>query len=170
MNVNKHASTTMGTRDWSFCFICQSTKRNEPTKNPWSSVKLKNKPKKLLCSYNEIVTNIQQLKELGQLPDFVISNDIGYGDGGGKDSIVSLINENRAVWHKSCRNAIDNQKVERAKKRQQDQEAIQEAASPVKTRRMSTGSASSTQTSPSTLLDEKPKKTCFFCGEIGHQK
>ena len=65
------------------------------------------------------------------MPDLVVDHISG---GGGAKDIVQLMMSNQVVWHKSCRNAIDNQKVERARKRKKQDE---ESVSPVKTRRTS---------------------------------
>lgn len=110
----------------------------------------------------KVVRNIQQLKELHSLPSSVVADDIGVGSGGGsgntgdglKDN-VKLMTENDVVWHKTCRNSVDQQKVLRARKRHENED---EAASSIKTRRSD---------SISTAYD---KKTCLFCGDVGEKK
>ena len=95
----------MDTRDWSLCFICQSLKTSEKTLNPSLSIKLRNTPEKLIACYKEVVNNIQELKELGDLPDFVVVNSIDGGgvDGGGNgDSVNTVVDKmisNSVVWH-----------------------------------------------------------------------
>ena len=135
----------MDTRDWSLCFICQLEKSNEKPVDPSSSVKLRKNPEKLYACYKEVTDNIQKLKELGELPDFIVVSDISGGGsngdggkGGGAQHILQLMMSNPVVWDKSCRNAIDNQKVERARRKHE------ESVSPVKTRRMISGARSNT--------------------------
>ena len=129
----------MSVRDWSRCFICQTIRDNERTVHPSSSVKLRNSEEKLLACYQEVLGNMKELKDLGELPECVL--DIfgdGDGDGGALgdgNNLVHLMQVNHVVWHKSCRNSIDNKKVERARKRKKDEELV----SPVKTRRMFSG-------------------------------
>ena len=109
----------MDTRDWSLCLLCQSgrQKRNEIVLDPSASFKLRNNPVKRYACYKEVTDNIQELKELGDLPDFIVVDDISGGDNDrGTNDVVQLMMSNPVVWHKSCRNAIDNQKVERARK------------------------------------------------------
>ena len=78
------------------------------------------------------------------MPDFIVILDFeGGGTGGGGTggsctggwvlNVVHLMISNSLVWHKSCRNATDNQKVLRARKKHED------SVSPVKTRHMITG-------------------------------
>ena len=66
---------------------------------------------------------------------------------------------NQVVWHKTCRNSIDTQKVQRARKRSGPEVVI----SPIKTRRLSG--------EPTTSF-YKPIATpvCFFCGEVGSKQ
>lgn len=102
---------------------------SEKTLNPSSSIKLRNNPDKLYACYKKVTDNIQEVKELGELPDFIVVHDysgggvssINMGDtGGGAQNVVQLMMSNSAVWHKSCRNATDNQKVERGRKKHEE--------------------------------------------------
>ena len=120
---NKTMSDIMDTRDWDLCFICQTDVKNKPLSNPSTSVKLKNNVDKFISAYKEVVYNIVELNDLGELPDYVVVDDIigGGGDynGGGdgcKNSggMVQLMINNKVVWHKNCRSAVDGQKVQRA--------------------------------------------------------
>ena len=104
----------MECRDWSLCFLCQSTLKIEKTLDPSSSFKLRNSPERLQSCYKEALDNIQELKALGDLPEFIV--DIS----GGSQDVVQLMIQNPMVWHKSCRNVIDKQKVERARKRKKE--------------------------------------------------
>lgn len=175
MSKSKSTTGITGTRDWSLCFICQLEKSNEKTLNPSSSIKLRNNPEKLYACYKEVTDNIQELKELGELPDFIVVHDYSGGGvsgssmgdgGGGAQNVVQLMMSNSVVWHKSCRNATDNQKVERARKKHE------ESISPVKTRRLSSGAKSTTQASsmPSTSFCAPVNTSCIFCGEVGNKK
>ena len=59
---------------------------------------------------------IVDLKELCELPDFVVVVEYINGSAGGRASnIVHMIMSNQVVWHTSCRNAVDNQKVQRGR-------------------------------------------------------
>ena len=69
----------------------------------------------------------------------------------GQEYANSLL-KHKAVWHKSCRNKINSTELKRAEKRKQKEETP-EAASPVKTRRLSSSSTKSN------------KGKCFFCNE-----
>lgn len=155
----------MDSRDWSLCFICQSGVNSIPVMNPSSSVKLKNNPERISACYKEVTGNIKELKDLDELPDFVFVNDISVWAGcdstGSTQDIVQLMMSNKVVWHKSCRNAVDNQKIQRARKKHQ------ESFSPVKTRRMNSGAKSITQASTSIKTEDTP---CFFCDEVGNKK
>lgn len=49
--------------------------------------------------------------------------DCGIGDGGnggGAQDVVHMIMSKPAVWHKSCRDAVDNHKVGKARKRHEE--------------------------------------------------
>jgi len=102
----------MDTRDWSLCFLCQLQKSNEKALDPPSSFKLRNNP---VC-YKEVTVNIQKLKELGDLPDFIVVDDIS---GGAQEDLVQLMMSNPVVWHKSCRNANWQSKGESKKKKEE---------------------------------------------------
>lgn len=110
--------------------------------------------------YKEAVENIQELKALGDLPEFIV--DIS----GGRQDVVQLMIQNTVVWHKSCRNATDKQKVQRARKRKKHEESV----SPVKTWRMSDESTKLTSPTPSTSSCEPFNTPCLFCGEVGNKK
>ena len=151
----------MECRDWSLCFLCQSALQIEKTLDPSLSFKLRNNPEKLQSCYKEAVDNIQELKALGDLPEFIV--DIS----GGSQDVVQLMIQNPMVWHKSCRNAIDKQKVERARKRKKHEESV----SPVKTRRMNDKSPKlALPRSSTSSLCEPFDKPCLFCGEVGKKK
>lgn len=154
-----NCESTPATMDWSLCFICRSDETHNPTSDPSSSVKLRNNPERLSAAYRQVVNNIQELNELGELPDFVFVENTGDSD---TQTIVQLMMSNHVVWHKACRNAVDNQKVQRARNKHQGQASL----SPVKTR----AARSVTQTSPSTSLSEPVDTPCLFCDEVGNKK
>ncbi len=154
-----NCESTPATMDWSLCFICQSDETHNPTSDPSSSVKLRNNPERLSAAYRLVVNNIQELNELGELPDFVFVENTGDSD---TQNIVQLMMSNHVVWHKDCRSAVDNQKVQRARNKHQGQASF----SPVKTR----AGRSVTQTSPSTSLSEPVDTPCLFCDEVGNKK
>ncbi len=158
----------MDTRDWNLCFICQTDERDKPTMDPSSSVKLKRNPERLSACYKEVLDNIQELNELGDLPYFVAIDNISGGEC--TQSIVQVMMSNNVVWHKTCRSAVDNQKVQRARNKHLEQESV----SPVKTRRMNSGARSSAQPSAARstcFREQEPDNTpCIFCDEMGNRK
>lgn len=155
----------MDTRDWNLWFICRSDNSYKPTVIS-SSVKLRSRAERYAAWYKELVDSIQELKELGDLPDFVAIDDIG-GDGS-TESIVQLMMSHKVVWHKTWRNAVNNQKVWRARNKHKKQEPVR----PVKTRRMDSGARSSTQVSPTppSCLNEPVDAPDVFCDEVGNKK
>ena len=170
----------MDTRDWDLCFICQTDVKNKPLLDPSTSVKLKNNVDKLISAYKEVVNNIVELNYLGQLPDYVVVDDIigdgdngggDNGDGGGcnnPDSMVQLMITNKVVWHKNCRSAVDGQKVQRARDKREAEDY--DVNSPVKTRRMSDGTRFDTGASSSRRPLDPLGTPCIFCDEIGNRK
>ena len=108
----------MDTRDWNLCFICQSNTQ-QTVRHPASSQHLCGQPQKLESSYRELVDNVIELNKLGELPSFVVLDDIiggGFASGGGGsgddvDRSIEMMKKNHVVWHKNCRSAVNNQKV-----------------------------------------------------------
>ena len=145
----------MSSRDWKLCFICQSNLK-EPTVNPSISVKLKDKHDKLLTCCEQVTANIKELYDLGELTNSIFTDDIEQWFINESSSIVFQMVSNQVVWHKSCRSLIDNQKVQRARKRHQEQVIIKN--SPIKTRRFSNEPCTSKIMNTS---------TCIFCDEVG---
>ena len=99
-----------------------------------------------------------QLDDLKQLPKEIVCSDIG----GDVDHIIERMENNGAVWHKSCRNKVDNQKVIRAK-RKHDETIV---SSSIKTRTIS----SESETMSTGSHGDDDIKTCIFCGEVGEIK
>ena len=52
------------------------------------------------------------------MPNFIVVDDISGGgaNGGDAEDVVQLMMSKPVAWHKSCRNAIDNEKAWRARK------------------------------------------------------
>ena len=87
-----------------------------------------------MACYEKVIDTIRQLNELGELPNYIFTDDIlGVGTDSDSPNIVQRMVSNQVVWHKTCRNSIDTQNVQRARKRGRPEVAI----SPVKTRRLS---------------------------------
>ena len=78
---------------------------------------------RLLICYKEVTNNIRELKGLGELPHSIFTDDIGPEAESGSLDIVQQMVANQVVWHKSCRTLVDNQKVQRDRKRHQESEA-----------------------------------------------
>ena len=104
-------------------------------------------PEKLVCpqegSYKAVAECINEFQKLECLP-ININVDRLAKDGG----IEATLIQNKAKWHKTCRNRFDNQTLQRAHERKQKEEAAF-GPSPVKTRRS---------------VDSMAKTSnCFFC-------
>ena len=84
---------------------------------------------------------------------------MGIGADSGSPKIVQKMVSNQVVWHKSCRNFIDTQKVQRARKRGGQEVAI----NPVKTQSLSGDSSTS-------LYKPVATPVCFFCAEMGNKQ
>ena len=72
--------------------------------------------------YQELLTNIQELSDQNKLPEFVVRPQFNDDE------------ECNVVWHKSCRSAVDKQKVVRAKR---EPETNEDTPRQLKTRRLS---------------------------------
>ncbi|KAK3741024.1 hypothetical protein RRG08_005714 [Elysia crispata] len=158
----------MTTIDFSKCFFCQSDDTGDlrdPTKSHKSSV---------YTLYQNVVQNIIQLKQLNEYPFDIDFQAFEVGEDGLEQAHVNSLERNGAVWHKSCRNKIDNQKVKRAKKKAD--KAIH--TSPRKTRRMSLpcdGNSSFTSTSQNSddgqgQMIQCPKNCASFVINLGARK
>ena len=92
--------------DFKKCFLCQSENTNDlcdPSKHCGKSHSIY-KP------YENLASNILELRQLGQLP-FSIDVDLLNSQHGGLEEAMRT---NNAIWHKRCRNLVDNKKVIRA--------------------------------------------------------
>lgn len=112
------------------------------------------KRKDVGASYSSFARNLEEFQKIGSVPANVNVEELNEGQG-----IEHTLKERKASWHKTCRNAFSNEKLERAKKRKHESEKLEEnndllatgsSASPVKARR------SSFPSNPS-------NNHCFFC-------
>ena len=79
---------------------------------------MKNKPGRIWACYEKIIDNIRQLNELGELPNSIFTDDIvGVGADSDIPNIVQKVVSDQVVWHKTCTESIDTQKVQRARNR-----------------------------------------------------
>ena len=101
----------------------------------------------------EIVQNIHELHQLGDLPNFAEVEDIVVKD---QQETVDNMLQNAVRFHKTCRDMVNKQKVERARAKHQT------LPSPVKTRRMSDGSRMVT-----TPIEQSTDVVCIFCKDGG---
>ena len=107
--------------------------------------------------YHTLATNIIELKTLNQLP-FDINVDVFQSLEGG---LEKFLEDNKATWHKKCRNKVDNQKVSRARKRSAAECSV---ASPVKTRLSLPSDAKHIKLKTAADV-HSAKQYCFLCGE-----
>ena len=128
--------------DWKLCAICQQD-TEEKLDNP-SIAKYRGSDKE--CGYKLFAENILEFHQIDALPEDI---DIVKWDSG--DSIEATLRTNQAVWHKSCRNRFDKQKLQHVQKKK-SKENLEYETSPVKTRQRSVGSMARTC-------------NCFFCEE-----
>ena len=104
--------------------------------------------------------NIIELKNLNQLPFDIDVEDFQLFEGG----LEKVLEDNKAIWHKKCRNKVDSQKVSRAKKKYSAECSV---ASPVKTRRLSLPVEVQNVSTETERGDNSAKPSCFLCGEYG---
>ena len=149
----------MSVIDFKKSFLCQSDDTND-LRDPSKHCDKSNSNYK---PYENLASNILELRHLSQLP-FSIDVDLLNSQHGGLEEAMRA---NKAIWHKRCRNLVDNQKVVRARQRQN----TENVHSPVKIRRMSLPLGESSRMY-STMGDdiETEKKTeeepkCFLCDQ-----
>ena len=90
-------------------------------------------------AYRQILSNIYELNQLGELPTCIVVDDIisdpmepNFEDE--NNPAVNNMLKHNAKWHKSCRNLIDNQKVQQARAKFKKKSVPLHTPSPVKTR------------------------------------
>ena len=105
------------------------------------------------------IENTRQLNELRELPDSIFTDDIvGIGADSDSPNIVQKMVSNQVVCHKTCRNSIITQNIQRALKRSGPEVAICP-----KTRRLRGKYSTSLNKPVATMV-------CFFCAEMGSKK
>ena len=135
--------------DWRKCIICQKTK-HESLQCPANSTR-----KDPGIGYSTFITAVKEVKEIG----ITVTQSVDET----KHDIENVLLENKASWHKSCRDNYNGTKLERAKKKRKRQADVEEEkkdcdadgsvtaqSSPIKSRR------SLTHFDPKILQ-------CFFC-------
>ncbi len=140
--------------DFTKCFLCQSDDKND-LRDPSKCIK-----STVYQPYQTLALNIIELKNLNQLPFDIDVEAFQLFEGG----LEKVLEDNKAVWHKNCRNKVDSQKVSRAKKRYSAECSV---ASPVKTRRLSLPVEAQNVSMVTESGDNSAKHSCFICGEYG---
>ena len=128
--------------DWNVCVLCQA-KTSEPLQCPANS-----KRTDVGAGYRYVAENLIKFHELDAIPVGVNIQHLNIDTG-----LENVLYEHSAVWHKSCRNKIGNDKLQRASKRKTEES---HNASPVKTRRSLSEHQQQTQA----------KDVCIFCDNI----
>ena len=95
--------TETSTINWELCALCQTSKK-EKLINPSESKFAKSG---VQLGYRHTVENILKLKELGKLNLPIKKELLDEGV-----DMVSVFETKKALWHRTCRNKVDNQKVE----------------------------------------------------------
>lgn len=79
------------------------------------------KRKDVGASYSSFARNLEEFQKIGSVPANVNVEELNEGQG-----IEHTLKERKASWHKTCRNAFSNEKLERAKKRKHESEKLEE--------------------------------------------
>lgn len=127
--------------NWKLCVICQrdtTEKLVHPDNARYRGLKE--------CGYKLFADNILEFNKINCLSEDISIRRLDNGEG-----VEATLQSNKAVWHKSCRNRYDNQKLQRAQKRKAKEQTEFEP-SPIKTRHSGPGSMARTN-------------NCFFCDE-----
>lgn len=135
--------------NWQLCILCQ-TCTNEPVQCP-----AKSKRSDIGAGYKYVS---EQIKEFTDLDEFPFKLDVAELDI--DPGIEATLEKNGVSWHRSCRNKISKEKLDRVKKRKQEKE--NEPLSPVKTRKMRYNTDTATNTDTNAKRD-----VCIFCDEEG---
>lgn len=123
--------------EWKLCAICQQDtceKLLDPS----------NVLGKRQCGYKLLAETLSDFSDLECLPEDLQLGRLDNGNG-----IEDTLKQNHAVWHKSCRNRFDKQKLQRAQKRKANK-LREPDTSPMKTRHSGTVSMARSA-------------NCFFC-------
>ena len=132
-------------------FLCQSSNTND-LKDPSSACYFKNREE--YKPYNTLAKNILELYNLDEFPFAINIEKLDSHEGG----LEGVLTRNGALFHKLCRNKIDNQKVERARKRKK----VEHVSSPVKTRRCSILNSRSTSLDGDICDSDSATEKSFF--------
>ena len=74
-------------------------------------IPLKHKRKDVGASYSSFAKNLEEFQKIGSVPVNLNVDELNNGQG-----IAETLQQRKAQWHKTCRNAFSNIKLERAKK------------------------------------------------------
>ena len=133
--------------NWKLCVICQ-VKTNEPLQCPANS-----KRSDVGAGYKSLVDNIKLFHDVGEIPLKVDLSKLNDGSG-----VENSLLQNKASWHKSCRNKFNITEIKRAQKRKAcENERRPEESSPCRTRRTS---------SLHSFKGKSSELRCFFCDEV----
>ena len=141
--------------DWKLCIICH-TKTREVLQCPALS-----KRKDVGASYHSFARNIEEFQKIGAVPLHVSIEDLNDGQG-----IESTLSNRKALWHKSCRNAFRNARLERARKRKLENKENEDTTEEENTFITTETTCSPVKRRSSSLTSNKSRDQCFFC-ELG---
>ena len=112
-------------KNWNFCAFCEQ-ETEEKLVCPLNSTR-----KKYGSGYKSLADNLQQFREIGELPIQASLSSLDEGNG-----IEVTLKRHKAKWHKSCFNKCGTVKLQRAQKRKLEDSSVEgsKAPSPVKTR------------------------------------
>ena len=137
-------------KNWNFCALCEKETEVKLV-CPLNSTR-----KNYGSGYRSLADNLQQFREIGELPIQAYLSSLDEGNG-----IEETLKRHETKWHKSCFNKCSALKLQRAQKRKREDSSVEgsEAPSPVKTR--------SSLGVPSKEIAKESQETCFFCDETG---
>ena len=98
--------------DWGKCIICQKTKHRS-LQCPANSIR-----KDPGIGYSTFIKAVKEFKEIGITVTQFLDET--------KHDIENVLLENKASWHKSCRDNYNNTKLERAKKKRKQADVEEE--------------------------------------------
>ncbi|KAG1681450.1 hypothetical protein GQR58_011840 [Nymphon striatum] len=141
--IDHHSLRLSLIMDWQKCIVCQST-TSEALSNPQRSKRLDSGK-----VYSNFLDNYRQFSELTDLKDGNILL---------KDITVDDLAENNALWHRSCHQKFNNDKLERirANKRKAETKA-NEAPGSSRPKRQSSNNTACVDTCIFCLSDRVPK-------------
>ncbi len=138
--------------EWKLCIICQ-TKTQEVLQCPALS-----KRKDVGTSYHSFARNIEEFQKIGAVPLHVSIEDLNDGQG-----IESTLSSRKALWHKSCRNAFSNARLERARKRKLENEENEDTTEEENSFIITETTCSPVKRRSRSLTSNKSRDQCFFC-------